>query len=341
MSIVSLGEMKLLAPVPHPTTNFAPIWLMETLGYAEEEGLDLSIELVGTPKNAAEGVISGRGDTTFINIVFTVLARDRGIPLRPYYAFVRSQNRAFSVPKESPIRALADLRGSIIGLHYDDPELFEFACAALIGAGVDPHRDVTFKTLPGTPLDAPRMAAAIRDNEVQAVWQLDVLAGLMEAEDVPLRLLPSAMIDPLTPSSCFNALDEQLESRADAYGALGRALAKATLFALENPEGAIELIWQAYPDAAPKPGEDGDRAFRGELAALKVRLAGHRIDRASVPKWGAITELEMTAWQEFLLKTGAIHQKREPSVYYSGDLVEAFNAFEPGPVVARARALGS
>jgi NitT/TauT family transport system substrate-binding protein len=338
MSNAPLGEMKVLAPVPHPTTNFSPIWIMEVLGYASEEGLDLSIELVGTPKNAAEGVISGRGDTTFINVVFTLLARDRGVPFRPYYAFVRSQNRAFSVPKVSLIRTLGDLRGSVIGLHYDDPELFEFARAALIGAGVNPDRDVTFKTLPGTPLDAPRMAAAIRDNQVQAIWQLDVLAGLMEAEGVSLRLLPSALIDPLTPSSCFNALDDRLQSRPDAYGAFGRALAKSTLFCLTNPKKAIELIWETYPGAAPKPGRDRENTFRGELAALKVRLAGHRVDSAPDPRWGAITKLEMTTWQDFLLLTDAIHLKRDPSIYFSNELVEAFNAFDQDAVVARARA---
>src|SRR3954452_11473143 len=88
-----------LAPVPHPTTNFAPVWLVEALGYADEEGLDLRIAIAGSPKEAANGVEIGEGDTTFINIVFTLLARDRGASLRPYYAFVRKQNRGFSVPE--------------------------------------------------------------------------------------------------------------------------------------------------------------------------------------------------------------------------------------------------
>jgi NitT/TauT family transport system substrate-binding protein len=314
-----LGDMKLLAPVPRPTTNFAPIWLMQSLGYAEDEGLGLSLKLAGTPKDAADGVISGEGDTTFINVVFTILARDRGIPLRPYYAFVRTQNRAFSVP-------------------VDSPELFAFARAALVGAGVDPDRDVTFKTLPGTPLDAPRMAAAIRDGLVHAVWQLDVLGGLTEAEGVPLRLLPSPSIDRLTPSSCLNALDDRLQTRPAAYAALGRALAKATLFCLTSPEHAAELVWRNYPDAAPPPGQDKDRAFRGELAALRARLAGHRIESAPIAKWGAITGPEMAAWQEFLLGTAAIRRRRDPCAYYSDELVEAFNAFDPAPVVARALA---
>jgi NitT/TauT family transport system substrate-binding protein len=326
-----------LAPVPHPTTNFAPVWLVEALGYARKEGLDFRIVIAGSPKDAATGVENGHGDTTFINIVFTLLARDRGAPLRPYYAFVRTQNRSFSVPEGSAVRSLTDLRGKVIGLHYDDPELFEFAKAGLRGAGVDPDKDVAFKTLPGTPLDAPRMAAAIREGYVDAVWQLDVLAGFMEGEGVPLRLLPSDLMDPLTPSSSFNALDESLQRRPEAFGRFGRALAQATLFALTNPEAAIRLMWERYPDAAPSRGEDRERAFRRELAALKVRLKGHVIEAAPVPKWGAISKGEMAAWQDFLLNTGAIRTRRPPEAYYSDALVDAFNAFDPASIVAEAK----
>jgi NitT/TauT family transport system substrate-binding protein len=332
-----LGSMTMLAPVPHPTTNFAPIWLAETLGYAKDEGLDFRIELVGTPKNAADGVISGLGDTTFINVVFTLLARDRGIPLRPYYGFVRRQNRSFSVPQDSLVQDLQDLRGKMIGLHYDDPELFEFAKAALRGAGVDPDREVRYMALPGTPLDAPRMAAALRDGSVDAVWQLDVFAGLMEGEELPMRLLPSKLIDPLTPSSCLNALDERLEERPEAYGALGRAIAKATIFAINNPEDSVRMMWSTFSDSAPASGQDVQRAFNGELYALKVRLAGHAIDDAPDARWGAITRPEIEAWQDFLLKTGAIGTRRDPSIYYSDALVEAFNDFDAAPVIEQAR----
>ena len=127
----------------------------------------------------------------------------------------------------------------------------------------------------------------------------------------------------------------------DAYAALGRALAKATLFCLTAPERAVELVWRTYPDAAPTPGQDKDSAFRGELAALRARLAGHRIEQAPLPKWGAITGPEMAAWQEFLLDTGAIRQRRDPLAYYSDTFAEDFNAFDPVPVVARALSLSA
>lgn len=334
----NLGTLSVLAPVPHATTNFAPVWLADALGYAAAEGLDYRVVIAESPKDAVEGVIAGDGDCTFVNIVFTLLTRERGIPLVPFYAFVRNQNRGFSVPVDSPIKTLADLRGTTIGLHYDDPELRQFAHAALTGAGVDPETDVTFVPLPGSPLDAPKMAAPLRDGTVQAVWQLDVFAGFMAVEGVPVRLLPAPMIDKLTPTSSFNALENTVESRSAAFGALGRAIAKATIFTLANPGGAIRLMWDRYPDSAPGTGDDSDRAFRRELAALKVRLEGHRIDHASIGKWGAISAGEMAAWQEFLLGTKAIETRRDPSVYFSDALVAEFNAFEPAPVIAEAKA---
>ena len=337
MSKASLGSLKLLAPIVNPSSNFAPMWLAEALGYAAEEGLDLTVECIADPKTAIEAVIAGEADTTFVNIVFPLLARARGAEVAPYYAFVRTQNRSFSVPRDSAIRSLADLKGKMIGLYYDDPELREFACAVLVGGGVDPAKDVKFKLLEGTPYDAPRMAQAIRSGDVQAIWQLDVLAGMMEVEGVPLRLIPSSLADALTPSSCMNARIDRLRSRSEAFGALGRCVAKATLFSLMNPEAAIRLMWKKYPSSGPKPDENAEHVFKSDLAALKVRLEGHRIEKALDPRWGAITEREASAWQDFLIKTGAIKTRRDPKEYYVADLVPLYNEFDPAPVIAQAK----
>jgi NitT/TauT family transport system substrate-binding protein len=337
MSKPSLGRMNIAASVPCPTPNFAPIWLTEILGYGAEEGLDLKVTICGSPSGAVDAVVAGTADMTFVNIVFSLLRRDEDVPFVPFYAFVRMQNRSFSVPRDSAIKSLVDLRGKIVGLHFDDPELFQFARAALIGVGVNPDTEVSFMPLPGSPLDAPRMAKSLRDNEVQAVWQLDVLEGFLEAEGVPVRRLPAPAIDRLTPSSCLETLDDCLKARPEAFGAVGRAVAKATLFASTNPEAAIRLMWKAYPESAPRGAADAVAAMRRELAALKVRLRGHRIEGARVPKWGAITRQEMSDWQDFLLGSGAIKTRRDPAIYYSDSLVPQFNAFDPEPVIARAR----
>jgi NitT/TauT family transport system substrate-binding protein len=331
-------KLTVLIPAPRLSTVFAPIWLAEALGYVVEEGIDVEFDLArsGSPKQAVDGVVTGHGDMTFVNIVFPLMARDQGVPLRVFYGFVRKQNRSFTVPRDSAIRSLGELRGKVIGLHFDDPELFAFAKAALVGEGIDPEHDVTFRPLPGTPLDVRRMARALRSGEVDAVWQLDILSGLMAAEGVLLRHLPSPMIDHLTPSSSMCTLDKNLAARPHVLGGFGRAVAKATVFAFANPAAAVLAVWDRFPGAGPRPDEDRVQVFRGELAALRVRLEGHRLNDQPDARWGSITEAEIVAWQEFLLGTRAIRSRRSPSEYYSDALVPDFNSFDPKPVMAAA-----
>ncbi len=334
----SREKLTVLIPAPRLSSAFAPIWLAEALGYAAEEELDVEFDLArsGSPKQAVNGVIAGHGDMTFVNIVFPLMARDQGVPLRVFYGFVRKQNRSFTVPQESAILSVADLRGKVIGLHFDDPELFAFAKAVLIDEGVDPERGVTFKPLPGTPLDVTRMAAALRSGEVDAVWQLDILSGLMAAEGVTLRHLPSPTIDRLTPSSSMCALDRSLEARPRVFGAFGRAVARATVFALANPAAAILAVWDRFPVAGPRAGEQRVRVFRREHAALRVRLQGHAVQSQPDARWGAIGGNEILAWQDFLLRTNAIRRARASTDYYSDALIPEFNRFDPAPVIAQA-----
>src|SRR5581483_3979510 len=109
---------------------------------------------------------------------------------------------------------------------------------------------------PGSPLDEGRMLAAVRDGAVQAIWQIDLNYGLFATGGVPLRRLPAPAIDRLTPAACLYARDDLLQRRPEAFAALGRAVAKGTLFAMTNPEATIRLLWRDVPEARPKPDEE-------------------------------------------------------------------------------------
>ena len=221
---------------------------------------------------------------------------------------------------------------------YNDPELFEFACAALRSAGVDPQSDVGFVPLPGTPLDAERMAAAVRDNEVQAVWQLDVFAGFMAAEGVPLRLLPAPALDRLTPSSCLIALDANLAGTTRGpCGAWPQPRQGNAVHLDQSGSGGPVDVGTLSGCGTRSLPRSASSAFKRELAALEVRTANQRIDQAPGAQWGAITEAEMAAWQDFLLETQAIATRRAPSTYYSDEFVATYNDFDPAPVIAAAR----
>jgi NitT/TauT family transport system substrate-binding protein len=328
-----LGALTVLAPVAYVPAVYAPVLMAQSLGYAAAEGLALDVIGCGSPRQSIEGCLAGDG-IGFVNMVFNFLIRDRGGKFRSFFSIARKQNRSFTVPEASPIRRLADLKGKTIGLHF--PDLVDFAHAALAGEGLDPARDVRFVELPGSPLDADRMVAAARAGEVDAIWQLDSNFGLFETAGLPLRRLPAPVIDRLTPAACLYARDDLLAARPLAYAALGRAVAKGTLFAMTNPEATVRLLWRDVPEAQPRAGDEA-RVMRRDLAVLRHRLDLSGIADAPDPRWGAITLGEVERWQDAMLRTKAIAGRRDPREYFTADLVGRYNDFDPATVVEQAR----
>lgn len=335
----SLGSLSILAPVPYVPAGYAPVLMAQSVGYAAEEGLDLQVVGAGSPRQSIEGALAGEG-IGFVNMVFNFLIRDRGRPFRSFFSIARRQNRSFAVPVDSAITRLSDLKGKVIGLHF--PDLLDFAHAALAGAGLEPKTDVCFVPLAGSPLDEERMVASVHAGEVQAIWQIDLNYGLFATAGLPLRRLTAPVIDRLTPSACLYARDDMLAKYPDAFAALGRAVAKGTLFAMTNPEATVRLLWRDVPEARPKPG-DAARAMRRDLAVLHDRLALSGISGAPDPRWGSITTSEVEIWQEFMLGTGAIKTRRDAGEYFTAALVARYNDFDAQAVVDQARAfrLGS
>jgi NitT/TauT family transport system substrate-binding protein len=329
----ALGSLKVLVPTPHVPIGYAPVLMAQSLGYAAAEGLDLQVVAAGRPQLSIQGALAGDG-VGFVNSVFNYLIRDQGHPFRSFFSIARKQNRSFAVPADSPIRSLPDLKGKVIGLHY--PDLLDFAYAALAAEGVNAKEDVTFVPLPGSPLDEKRMVESVRAAEVQAIWQIDHNYGLFASEGLPLRQLPAPAIDRLTPAACLYARDDLIASRPEAYAALGRSVAKATVFSMENPEAVVQLLWRDVPEARPSADND-KRAMQRDLAILKHRLRLSRIEDAEDPRWGAITLSEVDRWQQFMLSTRAIKNRRDPNEYFTDELVEEYNKFDPATVREEAR----
>ena len=216
-----LEKVVLLSPLPYSTAGFAPIVLMNEMGFDREEGLQVTVRDLGVPGNAWRALMNREGDATFINTIFTFLARDKGLDMRIFACYARYQNRSFVVADESPTRSIEELKGSTLGLFSLDHE--EFAMATLRAHGVDPERDVKFKNYRTTKsFDADKMATALKSREIKAIWLLDIMYGHL-AEGVKIRRLPSRTVDALTPASSLCTNDEVLAKRPEALAGLTRA----------------------------------------------------------------------------------------------------------------------
>ena len=334
-------------PMAHLPASLAPVMLVKALAYDRDEGFEMQIRVGGSPQEAGAAVGAGQGDVTFFHLVFGFFGREHGRHLKAFYSYARGRNRSFSVPLDSTMKTLADLRGKTIGLHSAGTKSsvqltgpFDLARAVLRDEGIDPDRDVRLAPLPGSPFNGREMAEAVRTGKVDAVWQLDFNNALFDAEGLPLRALSSRVLDHLTPVSCLFTTDQYLAKHADLLGRLGRAVAKATVFAMTNPEATVRLAWQHVPQTRPAPRDEAPTLKR-DLASLSARLQNQRLELGREPRWGAITEEEVANWQGFLLRAKAITQRRAPREYYTGTLIEQFNDFDASSVAAQARGLAA
>lgn len=134
------------------------------------------------------------------------------------------------------------------------------------------------------------------------------------------------------------AREEFLQANPDALAALGRAVAKATVFAMENPEAAVRIHWKVYPDAKPK-GLGEDKALKDAVFLLKEGLKifdfkeGDRLRR-----WGAWDAEEWQRFADAMVELGVVKAKVPPTEVYMNAFVERFNAFDAAKVRAQARA---
>ena len=172
------------------------------------------------------------------------------------------------------------------------------------------------------------MATALRDNEVQAVWQLDVFAGFMAAEGVPLRLLPAPAARRLTPSSCHCARRQprgttrclccaRPQSRQGALSTLTNPAARCPIDvgALSRCGSRVHCAAASTPTWA---------------RSARSPVANQRIDQA--PGRSGAPSPRRRWWRVVRGPT-----RRTPSIYFSNAFVAPYNELDPAPVIAAAR----
>jgi NitT/TauT family transport system substrate-binding protein len=305
------------------------------LGFDRDEGLAFDFIYPDEPGATARALGAGRCDFAPLNTTVGMMAREEGWPLRAVYAMSRRTHRWFAVPPDSPIRYLADLRGTSIACDF--PHLQPLAESALAEEGVRPD-EFTWVPWRGSGMEAGAMIAPLRRGDVDAVFLIDWNDGDFTAEGYPLRRVPSKTLDRLTMTSCLWLASPDVERNTELVAGVGRAMAKVTLFALENQAAVIRLMWERCPDT--RPADDAHpRELRRGVEILRARLSTLSLDATTGPLWGAMTVDDVASWQDILLASGAITRRLTPETYINQSLVDRFNDFDPEAVRARARAL--
>ena len=315
--------------VSSATTPFA---IATKMGWYKAEGLD--VELVPLPGSAActQAVVTREVPYSLPSVEPLAIARAQGISGKIFYTAYQGNIYGIAVPADSPVQKIADLKGKTIGVISMGSAGVPVAKALVATAGLNPDSDVNI-VVAG---EGAQTAAMVRSKQVDALSQFDTQYAMVENAGVKLRVLDTRDIDRY-PSNGLLALEETLRTRPNDAAAVARGYAKGTIFAINNPEAAVRILYEMYPQTKPT-GKDEATAVRDDVRVLQARIVNWKLDKAGVTRWGENSEANYAAYADFLLKWGVIKQKVDAKDLITNELIEAINNFDPAKIAAEARA---
>jgi NitT/TauT family transport system substrate-binding protein len=249
-----------------------------------------------------------------------------------FYTAYQGNIYGIAVPADSPAHKIADLKGKTIGVISMGSAGVPVARALAATAGLDPDRDVTIVAAG----EGAQTAAMVRNKQVDALSQYDTQYAMVENAGVKLRLLETREIDRY-PSNGFMALEETLKSRRMEAAALARGYAMGTVFAIANPEAAVRILYEVFPQTKPT-GKDEATAVRDDTRVLQARIVNWKLDKAGVKRWGENSEANYQAYADFLFKMNVIKEKVSAKDLVTNDLIGDINRFDASKIAAEARA---
>jgi NitT/TauT family transport system substrate-binding protein len=172
-----------------------------------------------------------------------------------------------AVPEGSPIKSQADLKGKTIGVQTLTSASFLYGRAALVGAGLNPDKDV--KWLPvGVGAGA---ANALKQGHIDAYASYDGPIGTIgNILNTSMRSLPSVM-DGQPGTLGLVTTKKYLAENRDTVVAFLRGFNAGQHFAAVNPLAAVQIHWKAHPDQKPS-NVDEAKAIQQALSLVDRRF---------------------------------------------------------------------
>jgi NitT/TauT family transport system substrate-binding protein len=310
----------------------APFAIATKLGWYKAAGLDVELIPLAGSSACTQAVATREVPFALPSVEPLAIALHQGVKAKVYYTAYQGNIYGIAVPAESPVRKIADLKGKTIGVISMGSAGVPVAKALVATAGLNPESDVTI-VVAG---EGAQTAAMLRSKHVDALSQFDTQYAMVENAGVRLRVLDTKEIDRY-PANGFLALDETLKNRRQDAVALAKGYAMGTVFAIANPEAAVRILYEVFPQTKPT-GKDEAMAIRDDVRVLNARIVNWKLEKAGVKRWGENSEANYGAYADFMLKYGIIKQPVKAAELITNELIADINKFDAAKIAAEAKA---
>ncbi len=132
----------------------------------------------------------------------------------------------------------------------------------------------------------------------------------------------------------MNVVHDQHVTQLDA---LAQGFAKGTGFTIANPEAAVRILWDIYPETKPT-GIDEATALHEAVKTLDERIANLKLEKSGVSRWGESSEKNYSAYVDFMQKWSVTKEKVPTNELVTNELIDEINNFNQAEVIAMAKA---
>lgn len=336
---------KLVFGNPNPAglnIGMAPFYYATAMGFFEQEGIKVEYVNFNGGSVLDPQLINKSIDIGWQGPDSIVISNDTGkspFPLRYFYNNLRRYVWEITVPVDSPIKQLKDLKGKKIGVNSLTTTSVTTTKSMLKEAGLDPEKDVTFIAV---GMGAPAFHA-LKTGQIDAMNLFDTMDTILENTGYKLRRLElPPRYTALFENSFVTHVDNLKDKRKQLVG-FARAIAKATVGCYANIPACVHIAWKQDPKTKPANVSD-DVALKHAIAIIKIRgesywdFPGGK--NGATGHWGEFTDAMWNNRVQLLSESGIIKKdKIDPKNFYTNALIPDINKFDTAAVVKQAEAL--
>ena len=305
----------------------------KVLGFYDQENLRVEPVLAGAGGITGAVQLVAKGDQDIgsgsYTLVMSRAAAGQDLGLTFFYEQIRAYPTEIAVLSDHPARSVLDLKGKLIGVPTLANEGVAMVRYAAREAGLNPASDVRLIAV-GSGAQAGQ---ALRSGQVEAYVAPRSQIRQLESLGIVLRALPNPPRFKDLFGACLFARRDYIARNRKTVVGVGRAVAKSTVFLMNNPEAAIRLHWKTFPEQVPQ-GVAPEKALQDSLRVMQAQIEGLSFqDNDTVRKFGYFRPQSVAA----LLDVFGWNAVQNPSDFFTNELIEEINAFDVAKIAELAK----
>jgi NitT/TauT family transport system substrate-binding protein len=297
-----------------------PQFVGQGLGFWDEVGIKLELLSTDTSVASVAFLQNGDADIVFLDASQVLQAADVGLPIKVIYEAYQYTSEGIVVTDDSPIKSLADLKDTTIGMASDRDLIITVKTLDSIGETLESFNIKTVVVGDSGPV----MAKALTDKTIQAFAGGSSDRAGIEAAGVKIRNITPPEVSQV-PGNVFTVWGPTMEEKRDLLTRFLKGWAKA------QHAGVIDtkLTASVCRTFVPEQFEEVD---------VGMRMMDNAIYNTQLRRTRDYGELQPDVWKKLqgpYIKTKEISKELDPSTFLDSSFVAAANEFTTDEIKAK------